>query len=258
MVLDRGQKRSFYDNGYLVLPGIVPADKVSAAQKAINHSLGSQGLPPEKLGEYAARSYCPELQGSPVISDLVNATPIWEAVQSLTAPGKLRPVRGGQIALRFPTPTPRIPSPHIDGMYSPTNGVPKGTIANFTALVGILLSDLPGPDAGNFTVWPGTHRAFETYFRERGPESLLEGMPKTEMPTPVQITGRAGDAVICHYQLAHTANGNGSPHIRYASFFRLHHVDHDTVHWECMTDIWREWDGMREVVESAEPGRYAR
>ncbi len=256
-MLTTDQKRSFYENGYLVLPGIVPAERVHAAVKAINHSLGSQGLPPDKLVEYSARSYCPELQNTPAITDLVNGTPLWTAVESLTAPGQIRPIRGGQIALRFPSPTPRMPGPHIDGMYSPTNGVPKGKIANFTALIGVLLSDLPNPDSGNFTVWPGTHRTFETYFRERGPESLLDGMPKTAMPAPVQITGRAGDAVICHYQLGHTANGNGSPHIRYACFFRLSHVEHDSVHWECMTDIWREWAGMREVVAAADPGRTA-
>jgi ectoine hydroxylase-related dioxygenase (phytanoyl-CoA dioxygenase family) len=136
-------------------------------------------------------------------------------------------------------------------MYTPTNGVKKGTIGNFTALIGVLLSDLPGPDAGNLAVWPGTHRSFETYFREHGPQALLEGMPQVEMPEPVQITGHAGDAVLCHYQLAHGIAGNASPHIRYAIYFRLSHVDHESVHWECMTDIWREWEGMQEVLAAS-------
>ena len=142
-----------------------------------------------------------------------------------------------------------MPTPHLDGMYSPTNGVPKGQIQNFTALAGVFLSDLPGPNAGNFTVWPGTHRIYEAYFRERGPQALLEGMPAVPLPEPVQITARAGDAILCHYQLAHAANGNASPHIRYACFFRLSRVAHETAHGECMTDIWREWDGMRDFVK---------
>jgi hypothetical protein len=242
------QKRTFAAQGYLPLPGIVPREKVEAALRAINHSLGFRGLPPEKLTEYSARSYCPELQGDPVITDLLHATPLWSVAESLIGPGKIRPVRSGQIALRFPRPDPRMPPPHLDGMYTPTNGVPQGTIANFTALVGVFLSDLPGPNAGNFTVWPGTHLLYEQYFRRHGPQSLLQGMPPVELPEPVQITGRAGDAVLCHYQLAHTANGNGSPHIRYAVFFRLSHVDHERHHWDCMTDIWLEWEGMRDVV----------
>ncbi len=74
-------------------------------------------------------------------------------------------------------------------MYSPTNGVKEGTIGNFTALVGVFLSDLPEPFAGNFTVWPGSHRLYETYFREQGPQALLKGMPKVDLPEPEQFTG---------------------------------------------------------------------
>lgn len=249
MEMTQAQRESLYRDGYVVLPGIVPRERVDQALHAINHDLGERGIPPERLSEFRARSYCPEVQGSPAIAGLVNETPLWAFAEAAIGAGKLRPVRGGQIALRFPRPGPvRVPGPHLDGMYSPTNGVPKGEIHNFTALVGVLLSDLPGPDAGNFTVWPGTHRQYEDYFRSRGPQALLEGMPQVSLPEPVQITGRAGDAVLCHYQLGHTANGNASPNIRYACFFRLARVDHDSVHWECMTDIWREWDGMREFV----------
>jgi len=246
--LSRAEKEKLYRDGYVVLPGIVPRPLVQAALHAINHSLGSRGLPPEKLQEYGARSFCPELQHEPVITDLLNATALQAAAESVIGAGKVQPVRGGQIALRFPASSPRTPGPHLDGMYTPSNGVPKGTIANFTALVGVYLSDLAEPDAGNFTVWPGTHRLFEQYFRAHGPQSLLEGMPAIPMPAPVPITGRAGDGILCHYQLAHTAGGNGSPHIRYAVFFRLSHVEHGRYHWECMTDIWLEWEGMREVV----------
>ena len=46
-------------------------------------------------------------------------------------------------------------------------------------------------------------------------------MPEVTLPDPVPVTGRAGDAVLCHYQLAHTAGPNTSPHIRYAVYFRL-------------------------------------
>ena len=74
-------------------------------------------------------------------------------------------------------------------MHSPNNGVPKGVIRNFTILVGVYLSHVPHPYAGNFTVWPGTHHVYEKYFQEHGPESLLEGMPPVELPEPHQITG---------------------------------------------------------------------
>ena len=132
--------------------------------------------------------------------------------------------------------------------YTPTNGVPKGTIRNFTALLGITLSHVSGPDMGNLVVWPGTHRIYERYFRERGPQALLEGMPSVELPPARQVTAEPGDAVLCHYQLGHGIAPNVSPHIRYAVYFRLNHLNHEAIHWECMTDIWREWEGMRDVV----------
>ena len=200
---------------------------------------------------FRAQSYCPELQGAPAIVDLLNASGLLEYAESAIGAGKLLPVQSGQIALRFPTLEPLRPAhPHLDGMYTPTNGVPQGTIRNFTALIGVYLSQASGPDMGNLWVWPGTHRLYEQYFRERGPQALLEGMPPVELPEPQQLIADPGDAVLCHYQLGHGIGGNSSPHVRYAIYFRLSHVDHETNRWECMTDIWREWEGMRDVLSA--------
>jgi hypothetical protein len=248
MQLTVGQKQSLIRDGFVVLPGAVPHELVDAALRAINASLGDTGVDPAQLATFRARSYCPELQDTPVIADLVQASSVWGLAESAIGPGQLGPLGPGQIALRFPTSEPpRLPHPHLDGMYTPTNGVPKGTIRNFTALVGVVLSDVPHADMGNLTVWPGSHLAYEQYFRDRGPEALLEGMPDVPLADPQQLTGHPGDAILCHYQLGHGIAHNSSPHIRYAIYFRLRHVDHDRVHWECMTDIWREWKGLRNV-----------
>jgi len=247
--LSEQQKHQFAADGFVQLPGIVPRELVDAALRAINASLGKQGIHPDDLPTFRSRSYCPELQTTAPITDLLHRSPLWSVAESLIGEGKIRPVTSGQIALRFPTDgDPAEPRPHIDGMHAPNNGVPAGEIRNFTALIGVLLSDLPHTYAGNFTTWPGTHRLYERYFQARGSQSLLEGMPPIELPAPHQITGRAGDAVVCHYQLGHGIAGNSAPHIRYAVFFRLFHVDHEQLHWECMTDIWREWHGMRAYV----------
>jgi hypothetical protein len=246
MELTHEQKQHFYEQGYVRLPGAVPQEQVRAALRAINASLGNEGIDPAKLTTFRAQTYCPELRNAPEIAGLFNDTPVLSLAESAIGPGRIKPVPGGQIALRFPAMTPAtVARPHLDGMYTPTNGVPEGKIMNFTALVGVLLSDLPEGDSGNLVVWPGTHRIYEQYFREHGPQSLLEGMPQVELPQPVQITGSAGDVVLCHYQVAHGIAGNASPHVRYAIYFRLYHVDHDALRWESMTDIWREWEGMQ-------------
>lgn len=243
------QKRELYEQGFMRLPGIVPRERVDAALRAINASLGSEGIEPASLPTFRARSYAPELQLSPAITGLLNDTPLWGIAESLIGEGKVEAVGGGQIALRFPSmDAPRAPHPHLDGMHSPLNGVPEGEILSFTALVGVFLSDVPAESAGNLTMWPGTHVGYERHFRERGPRSLIEGMPDVPLPEPVQVTASAGDAVLAHYQLAHGIAGNASPHIRYAIFFRLKRVAHDERKWECLTDIWREWPGMADVT----------
>jgi hypothetical protein len=253
MTLTHVQRRHLFEHGYVRIPGAIPGVMVNAALRAINHSVGN-GMNVEDMTRFRAQSYCPEIKGTPVIADLFNATPARALAESAIGAGKLKPVRGGQVALRFPTmdDPPRPARPHIDGMYSPTNGVPEGTIANFTALCGILLSDLPEGNAGNFTVWPGSHRAHERYFRDRGPQSLLEGMPKLDYGDAVPVTGQAGDVVIAHYLLAHGIAPNVSPHVRYACFFRLTHVDHEQQKWESMTDAWLQWPGIREAVPEAQ------
>lgn len=249
MDLTHEQKKTLYEEGAVHLPGVVPTEVVERALRAINASLGGEGIDPARLTTFRSQSYCPEITKSPAIAGLLHDSPLWSLAESAIGPGAIKPVNAGQIALRFPTnEAPRDPQPHIDGMYTPTNGVPKGTIGNFTALIGVFLSDIPHDYMGNFTIWPGTHRLYEDYFRAHGPQALLEGMPQVDLPQSRQVTGRAGDAMLCHYQLGHGIAGNGSPYIRYAVFFRLSYVDHDALHWECMTDIWREWGGMQEIA----------
>ena len=250
--LSDSQRRALHDDGFVKLPGAVPADKVMAARRAINAALGDDGIPPERLQEFRARTYTPDVTTSDAILDLLFQTPLWAMAESVIGPGTIGRPRSGQIALRFPSMAePHAPRPHIDGMYSPHNGVPKGTIANFTALIGVYLSDAPEPDSGNFTVWPGSHRLYADYFAEKGPQALLEGMPQVDLPEPSQLLVQAGDAVLSHYQIGHGNAGNASANIRYAIYFRLTKHGHDDVRWDCMTDLWREWDGMRDLDRSA-------
>ena len=250
MELNLRQKQEIWNNGSVHVPGVVPPLMVEAALRAINHSVG-QGMNVADMPHFRVQSYCPELQNTPPITDLLQKTPAWELAESVIGPGRIKPPGGGQIALRFPSlGEPGQARPHLDGMYSPTNGVQEGTIGNFTMLLGILLSDVPTPLMGNLTVWPGTHRLYESYFREHGPQSLLQGLPPVEIPAPAPVIGRAGDVVLVHYQLAHGVGPNVSPYTRAMIFFRLSHVDHDALHWECMTDIWREWEGMRGGVDA--------
>ncbi|MBA2482604.1 MAG: hypothetical protein H0V44_18230 [Planctomycetes bacterium] len=249
--LTTDQKRSLHADGFVRVPGVVPDELVGRALRAINHDLG-KGIDPAELRAMEAISFCPSLCRTPAITDLFERSGARAVVESATGP--LKPVDYGQIAPRWPealdgAQPPKHYSPHIDGIHAPDNGVPMGTLQNFTALACVLLSDLPTTDAGNFTVWPGSHRVLERFYREHTDAALRDYSTHPGLGTPQQITGRAGDLIICQFLLGHDVSLNVSPHIRYAVFFR---VASTTLTEEnrlgSVLDPWRDWNGMRAII----------
>ena len=255
MTLTPAQARALVDEGYLLVPDLVARDRVDAALKAINHSLGERGIDRDALWTMRAQTFCPELVSAAPILDLYRETGLRGLAESALGVGKVRAPATGQIALRFPQElaTPRDPHPHIDGMPGPLNGVTPGTIFHFTALGAVFLSDVELPFRGNFTVWPGTHAALARHFAAHGTDGLLAGFPPIALPPPRQLRARAGDVLLAHYQLAHGAAPNVGPHVRYAVFFRLFHQAHDVASTATMTDLWREWDGVRDLASPPFP-----
>jgi Phytanoyl-CoA dioxygenase (PhyH) len=243
------QKEEMKRDGYTIVRGCVPSAMLDAAKRAIHANLATEGLPPDKLTQFAAQTYCPSLTRESVITDLFNQTPIFTLCEEFVGEGNLLSAGSGQIALRFSRPTAEHPkfSGHIDGRGTGTNGIPEGQFhRGFTMLAVILLSDLPDIYSGNFTVWPGTHVLFEKIFQEQGPEALAKAIDTMDVGAePVQITGKAGDVVLMHHQTVHTAAPNASPNIRYAVIFRGVHKDAKENGVAAMTDIWREWPGLK-------------
>jgi ectoine hydroxylase-related dioxygenase (phytanoyl-CoA dioxygenase family) len=251
-MLTSQQKTDLIENGFLHLPGAVPTELVENAVQTINHRLG-QGFPPEVLSTWKAQSYFPELQTEKVMTDVFNRSAVIPVLRELLGEGNVQEKQKVQLALRFPYPVGTkggTPHPHIDGIYTPNNGVPQGTLGSFTALVGIFLTDVTRDFAGNLSVWPGSHRKMEKYFREHGIKDLLqEGhTPEIDYGPPLQIHAKAGDAIIAHYQLMHGVTMNVSPFPRYATFFRIKHPLHETNRLECLTNLWLEWPGVRDQV----------
>ena len=246
------------EQGSLHLPDVVPASLVLRARRAINHSLGA-GFDRSDVVQMNARSFCEELVTEPRLVGLATNRPVWSCVRSLLGDGRVERPRECQIALRFPRPegTPRtLDAPHIDGYRTPDNGLPDdGTVYNFTMLLGIFLSDVDAPLSGNFTVWPGTHLRLERYFREHGVHSLERGevtASRIRLPRPVPLTGKSGDIVLAHYQLAHAASPNLSGYIRYMCFFRLSVRGLAGNRVASMLDLWRDWPRLRRQVARGE------
>jgi len=244
MKLSTIQAEQFRKDGYLQLSGLVPPSMVASALRTINHQLG-EGIDPAKLLQFRSQTYVPEITSSAAIADTYNCTGLHELFEELLGVS-MEPQRGAQIALRFPSldDSPTQHSPHLDGTYSPTNGVAEGKIESFTALCHVLLSDLPDPKCGNFTVWPGTHHRYAAHFCEHGYKSLVNGTPTIDIPEPVQIIGRAGDVVIAHYLLGHGLGSHVGSHIRYGLFFRVKHPNHMDHQEQALTDPMFEWPGL--------------
>jgi hypothetical protein len=245
MKLTLQHKTELHEKGFTKIRGVAGQKSVNVALRAINHSIG-KGIDPEKVPVYRATTYCPELTKREPILDLLYQTPAWEILESVIGRGKIKLEGSAQIALRFPVmQIPGEMHPHIDGMYSANNRIRKGSIFSFTALAGILLSDVPNRFWGNFTGWPGSHRQLADYFREHGTDKLKTGLPPVKLPAPEQILSSAGDMILCHYLTAHTVVVNVSPYIRYAVFFRIRHLDHSSHGEKVFTDLWHEWPGIR-------------
>ena len=248
------QRHDFVRDGFLHVPGAVPPRLVDRARRAINHSIGL-GMDRDDMDRFSAQSFCTELRDDPRLVRLATAPEVWAHVRALVGERRVVKPAGCQIALRFPRPegTPRrLIGPHIDGYHTPENGVPDdGVVRNFTLLLGVMLSDVQAPFSGNFTVWPGTHRRMERYFRKHGVNSLNGGSVGElglRLPKPVPVVGKAGDIVLAHYQVAHTASPNLSGDVRYMCFFRLSVRGLDEHRVESMLDIWRDWPALRELL----------
>ena len=254
MQLTPEQIREFHDRGYVKIPGAISKAMVDTARQAVNHSIGTLGPNGEDMSKHRAAQFCRDLNGAPVIMDLFNASPVISLAESLMGEGNLqKPIRGAQVAPRFPTVIGEIPPEprgHLDGMGTGTNGMPKGVYRRgFTAFAVIYLADVPELYSGNFTVWPGSHRFFENYLKREGLETLSNGTPRVDLPEgPDMVTGNAGDLIIAHHQMIHTGGPNASPNIRYAAIARLRHIDCDKNGNDGFQDIWREFPCVREAI----------
>jgi hypothetical protein len=234
-------RTAFISDGFAIFPQLIAAPMVERARFAIDQDLRER-FDPARQSEYDHQSYCPDLRGAPPIRELLAKSEMARVLdESLGLPAI--DWDGGQIAIRRArnANVPESPRPHIDGFASGKNGLDEGKVYSFTCLAGIFLTETARDFAGNFTVWPGSHRIYENYFRARGDCALKEPMPKLDLGAPRQIHAKPGDAILCHYQLGHSAAVNTSNLDRIAVYFRIWLRDLDAHRWHRLTNIWDGW-----------------
>jgi hypothetical protein len=236
----------FVRDGYVVVPGVVQRAAVERAKQRINNWIAS-GFDRGRWADYVRWGFAPEIATSPEILGLLNETPVRDIAESLV--GQTLELLGDpQIALRFPLAPGEAPARvgcHVDG-------ISDNEVYSFTVLAGVLLSDLPIANGGNFTVWPGTHTVVAQWFQANGTRFEQSSVAYAGLGAlghtsePRAVCGSAGDLILSHYLLLHGIGAHTGPDIRYTTYFRLRRVDHTDFGDAPLTDPWAEWDGVGE------------
>lgn len=256
-VLTESQRRSFMEHGYLQIRDVVPMRLVNAALRRINHELGIPGRMVDGGVEGSAK-LAGNVSNSEDVLNLFYLSDACKVADALLGAGNVAAPKGAQIAMRFPElGVPREPL----GIEWHTDGMRQGKLHPFSLLLGVTLSDVREPLAGNFTVFPGSHRSLHALLTDGGKldgyddecyraESVWGDGTLPDLGTPVQLLASRGDIVLAHPNLAHRGGLNFSPDIRYQLYFRLKHVDHATQQHAAQSNLWTGYDGLCDLVQA--------
>ncbi len=315
------QKMSFYENGYIVLPGIVPIDTVNAVRRLVNRGLGHLR---SKAQTAAMVARAAETSIDALSIDRIQDATLQSmragtdtAVMQLVAPESdlmnviedtlgcpVREITGAQLATNFPAdPSAQINESgysdentpfrgwhgHLDGLWNGATSIHQDTstpmtedewqawlkeparngglksypdhgtsISNFTALLGIPLSDQSELGSGNLGLLTGAHHDIERFFQKQreaggplGPEGPewkrfdvdapnrcgLRHYPETVRnafrqnaaktadgriwPSPTFMQVKPGDAILILHATPHGASRVEGPDPRFMAYFRL-------------------------------------
>jgi hypothetical protein len=246
-LLSDDQLRFFVQEGYLVLPEVVPVGEVAALNAEVDRLIAEAPPPAGYVGNHF---YWQRPSDSPSLFQVLERPRgILHLARDLTGnDGVGLAFEQTQVALNIPPFDHRPGRPHIDG-YQPGQSVPD----TFTLLASLLLNDQLSDNGGNLWVWPGTHRTHAAFFAKHGPEGFAEaaGYPDVELPAPEQIRGRAGDLLLAHYLLGHNIGGNyESDRTRRALYWRLRAPGHVDRWAECLADPWAEYPRVAAILPS--------
>ena len=164
------QMKTFIRDGYAVFKSAVGLSPLVAAQAFINKKLGIPGA----LVQGGVQEGTGKLDGasaaSPELLDLLlhPESDALRIVESFIGSGKLRRPDACQVALRFPESKNKKIVDDMNGRQWHVDGMRQGKRNPFSLLLGVALSECPSSFTGNFTVFPGSHRAIHSLILEKG------------------------------------------------------------------------------------------
>jgi hypothetical protein len=245
--LTADDKAFFKENGYLIKRDVLSEAQIQAAQDALWSGIEADRNDAKTW--VGAGPRVPVPSSHPAIMATLHDAPVFAMAEEMVGKDRLNPNAGPGPHLVYPSGDGEWKLPgrgHLDGYYTPTNGVPEGTVGVWQICATIYVDDVRPRGAG-FTLWPGTHRAATEFFRNHSLLSLKGGVPEDHFPTgePLEVTGPAGTVCFWHGQLVHSGSKNVNDNIRMALIARLARKDITDILFESPDDMWVYWDGLR-------------
>ncbi|MDP6117192.1 MAG: phytanoyl-CoA dioxygenase family protein [Planctomycetota bacterium] len=238
-------KSFFKANGYLVKHDTLTQEQIDAAQDALWSGIEADRDDPESW--INAGPMVPVPGSHPAIRATMFDTPNFETAEELVGKGLLN--QGGPGPhLRYPSgESDWSPPPHghLDGYYTPTNGVPEGTVGRFSIAATIYVDEVVHR-GGGFTVWPGSHIRACEHFKDHSLLSIKGGVGM-DLGDCTEITGPAGTVCFWHGRLFHTGSPNCSDRIRMALIARLSRKDMSDILFEEPDDLWEYYPALQKV-----------
>ena len=239
-------KAFFKEHGYLVRRNVLSQEQIEAAQDALWEGIEADRANPASWVGAGPRAPVPS--SHPAIRAALHESLAFAMAEELVGEDRLNQGGGPGPHLNFPTGTDEWTLPgqgHLDGYYTPTNGVAEGTVGCFQVGTTIYVEDIE-PHSGGFTLWPGSHRKAAEYFKTHSLLSLQGGVPKGAFDPGQgrEIIGPAGTVCFWHGQMIHSGSKNCGRRIRMALIARLARKDVDDIRFETPDDMWEYWEGI--------------
>ena len=211
-MLTRSQIAAFVRDGYVLVPGAVPRRTTTACRARIDRTLAEQGIDVTDASTWSdpvVRVPWPATRAFATAAESLSG-----AYDQLIGPGAWTqfPTVGGTVPVRFPSRRrARDAVWHVDGSFI-RDGEMRSSLPSPTRglLCLILLSDI-GPDDAPTELKVGSHADVIPILEPHGAagcsfDQILEQLPASTLDRPsVFLTGRAGDAFVCHPFLVHRA-----------------------------------------------------
>jgi hypothetical protein len=206
------QIRDFTENGFVRVPGAVPAALARQCAAQVWAQLSVDPEDPSTWPGPVVRSGT----GGPAFREAANTPVLLSAFDQLVGPGRWVPREEcGLVVARFPSDTDPgdtgwhvEASFHPDGMDWPGDGNWRTNVASRgRALLMLFLFTDVGPDDAPTRVRLGSHLDVPAVLAPAGEEGLRDtGVEPVTRHRPVgYVTGDAGDVYLCHPFLVHSA-----------------------------------------------------